>query len=848
MRAALLLAVIFGLFSVSAIAGTVQGKVTDERGAGLVGATIAIPALAKGARADKNGNFTIKNLPEGRIALEVRMVGFETARREITLKSDEDATVNFSLKQAAVQSGAVEVVGNRRRQEQTDTRPSVLTLDPKEAKFKAGAAEDVFRALQTMPGVTAPNDFSSQLIVRGSGPDQNLIVMDNIEIFNPYRLYGFVSMFNPETVAGINLITGGFPARYSDRLSAVLDISNREGTKDHVLGGKLNMSMTNANLVAEGGLPMLNGSWMLSTRRTYYDLIAGPIARATGAVDGDVALPNFRDLQAKITLQPHPEHKVSIVGITSRDNTELTSGANREQADSISVYDASLNDVIGTTWTYTPNENFVANLTVSYYSNRGSNNFGGQGGSRQITGDETSREEFEKLQDSLRKAGLDVPTLFSVEGKTGFNFSKAAAAANFSWKILPEHTIEAGAGYDAITTGVEFEIKFDPRLAALRAANPRIPKLPESFGSSIDFPRIWGWAQDNIRLGNLTILPGIRYDFFGILQKQYVSPRFSLSYALDPITTIRAAWGMYYQSPGYEKLFDRQLFLDLTPESVANLSAEKAVHYIAGVERMLTSEWQIRVEGYYKAFDDLILQEKLRGTNYRTERIPGKDIKTREGWTQPIPFEGDSLTTRPVNNATGESYGFEILLQKIANEGVNNLYGWVSYSFGVANRYRDGFTIPFNFDRRHTLNIVGGWKAADWLDVNFTWTYGSGFPTTQPVGIKPRMVLQTDAATGEKVMRIDEDWRGVVFDLDRGGDANLNHARLPDYHRLDVRATTYSDWFGWKWSWYIDVINVYNRRNIISENYTINRETLAIEKRDTAMLPILPTLGFSVVF
>ncbi len=155
--------------------------------------------------------------------------------------------------------------------------------------------------LQAVPGVLSVNDFSAQLVVRGSGPDQNLIIMDDIEVFNPYRLYGFISMFNPETVSDINLITGGFPARYGDRLSAVLDVTNREGEMHSPLHGSVNASITNANIVLSGGLPFgANGSFIVSARRTYYDLILGPIARRSGLVSGDVAFPNFMDCPGEI--------------------------------------------------------------------------------------------------------------------------------------------------------------------------------------------------------------------------------------------------------------------------------------------------------------------------------------------------------------------------------------------------------------------------------------------------------------------------------------------------------------------------------------------------------------------
>ncbi|HYF04332.1 MAG TPA: TonB-dependent receptor [Patescibacteria group bacterium] len=832
-------------------AGTVEGTVKTTGGSAMPGATVTVRGTRLGAVVRTDGTFRISNVPVGNQTVEARSLGYETATRSITIRTNETARVEFSLKESAVSTDEVQVFANRRRQEQTDTRTSVTTVDPRESKYRPGAAEDVMRSLQGLPGVIAANDFSSQLIIRGSGPDQNLIMMDNIELFNPYRLYGFISMFNPETVSDITLITGGFPARYTDRLSAVLDITNREGARDSgYFNGKINASVTNANLVFEGALPFWNSSWIVSTRRTYYDLIAAPLLKSTGAVEGDVALPNFTDLQAKVTLQPHPKHKIYINGITSRDNTELTSGRDREQADSISLRDESFNDVIGATWLWTPSEKFLTTNTISYYKNQGANDFGGSGGSQAIFGDQITQEEYRRLADSLRALGRDVPQLFSVEGGTSFTLQKNSFRTDNTWRYSKMHTIEFGGNFDLITTGVSFNIKLDSAFKALREANPRIPAIPESFGSDTTYFRAGGYIQDNIRLfDKLSFQPGVRFDYFKIIDKAYIAPRISASYAIDDITTIRGAWGVYYQSPGYEKLVDRQVFFDFTSPRIADLRAEKATHSILGIERMLTTEWQIRAEGYYKGFNDLILQEKLRGTSYRVQRIPGRDPKKREGWTPPEAFESDSLTSIPVNNATGEAFGIEFMLQKIQTVGNSPFYGWLSYSLAWANRYRDNITIPFNFDRRHNLNLVGGWKVNSWLELNTTWTYGSGFPWTRAVGLRPRVIEVVNQETGQREPRLETDFRGnVIFDVDRGGDENINRHRLPDYHRLDIRATTYANWFDLDWSIYLDVINVYNRKNVISENYRINRETLALEMREIYMLPILPTLGFSVKF
>lgn len=831
-----------------AVDGVLRGTVRSSNGEALVGATVRIRDTQRGAYAGSDGRFVVTRIPAGERVVDITMVGYAPAAVTTVIRSNDTTSISVALTVDAATASAV-VVTATRRQEQTDTRPSVISITPREAKFRAGAVEDVFRSLQGLPGVTAPNDFSSQLVVRGSGPDQNLILMDGIELFNPYRLYGFISLFNPETVSQISLITGGFPAQYGDRLSAVLDISNRDGNDDSYFAGKLNVSVTNANVVAEGALPFLNGSWLVSSRRTYYDLIAGPIARASGAFDGDVALPNFGDIQARIMLRPHASHRVIFNGLFSSDNTEFQSGVNRAQADSIDIIDRSFNTVGGLTWHYIPDSSFTSRVVLSWYENRGANNFGGEGGSRRVAGEELSREEFRRVQDSLRREGLEVPTLFKISGNTNFLFAKWSARVDQTWRIAPLHQLEYGALVDDITTGVGFEIDLDPRLRAAQQANPRSVSLPEQFETSIRFLRIGGYVQDNIRLTEkLTLLPGLRYEFFEYINRQYLSPRFSASFAVDAITTLRAATGIYYQSPGYEKLFDRSTFLDFTDPRTRDLRAEQSTHFVAGIERMLTEEWQLRFEGYYKSFSDLILPDVVEGTQYVTERVPGGDFTTREGWTQPTAVRGDSLTSLPVNSATGEAYGFEILLQKVASIGPNTIYGWASYSLSWSNRFRDGLVIPFNFDRRHAFNITGGYKLGENWDLSVTFTYGSGFPWTDAVGIAPRVYLREDPETGEQRPEIEVNFKGVELQADRGGLENLNAGRLPDYHRLDLRCTTYPKWFGLNWSVYLDVINVYNRRNIIARNWRVDDETGELSFRESAMLPILPTFGFSLAW
>ena len=193
--------------------------------------------------------------------------------------------------------------------------PSTIEVSPLEVRSVAGAGENIYHVLQTLPGVAAVNDFDSRLSVRGGGPDQNLTMMDGVEIHNPYRLFGLTSAFNPETVESFELTAGGFNAKYGDRLSSILVIENRAGTEQQRLAGSANLAFTDANLVTEGKLPGgASGSWLVTGRRTYYDLIAEPLVGTD--------LPGFTDLQAKAVWSPRPGQRLTLFGLSSRESTD----------------------------------------------------------------------------------------------------------------------------------------------------------------------------------------------------------------------------------------------------------------------------------------------------------------------------------------------------------------------------------------------------------------------------------------------------------------------------------------------------------------------------------------------
>lgn len=819
------------------LTGSIKGNVRDDKGNPLPGVNIVLVGTRIGAVSDQQGKYEIKRVLPGSYQMIATMVGYKSdTKTEVIVRPGVVQEVNFNLEQTVIEIPAIDVIEERLKQQQSDVRSSLYFLAPRSAKAIPGIGEDVLRALQALPGIVAPNDFSAQLVVRGSGPDQNLIIMDDIEIFNPYRLYGLISMFNPETVTDIALLTGGFPARYGDRLSAVLDVTNKEGNRNKAFRANVNASISNANVVMEGRLPFgVQGAYMLSTRRTYYDLIVGPFAKSAGLVSGDVAFPNFSDLQGKIVFGPLSRHRFIVNGLRSRDGVDIVSGTKRSSPDSIDAFNETNHHVVGAAWHYTPNENLFLKAIASFYRNDGATEFRGS-----FLDPSLNRDLFgESWRDSL---GI---RLVTVSSQSDYVFQKFSLRKDLAWRV-GAHLVEAGVGVDFLKTLLQWRVDLDPAIKAIIQGRGR--SVPERFEDSKTYARFNAYVQDRIQIGQRWYLqPGLRLDYYHLLRKFYLAPRIQTSFAWDGMTTLRAAYGWYFQSPGYEKLIDQRRqrpFLSLEPQYARSLHAEKATHYVLGVDRWLRGDVQLKIDTYFKSFTNLMVPRIVEGTRYVTSLIHGTNPRRRESWTQPTPVRADSVTNVPTNDGRGSAYGIELFLEKKRLSTKTRFYGWAAYALAWANRKERGYLFPFDFDQRHTINLVGNYLLLDWLEIGFHWRYGSNFPYWPAKGVKPRIVPVRRGNREVYVVQTDA-FGNVVFDVDYGGYENNNSARKPAYHRLDVRATAYTTFWGLQWSFYLDIINVYNRSNLLHYDYYVN-DDLTLGVRKTSMFPILPTLGLSI--
>lgn len=817
-----------------------SGIVSNEKDESLSGVVISVKSssYSYSVNSDNKGKFRIEINP-GVYNVNVIHEGYNNySFRNLKIDSGESRELNILLIEKIVSTEEIDVEGVF-RQSQDDLRTSVYNLRPTDVKVLPGAVEDVLRSLRSLPGVSSPNDFSSQIVVRGSGPDENLIIMDDVEIFNPYRLYGLVSMFNPETLNDITLITGGFPAKYGDRLSAVLDVTNKEGDRNSNLKGIINTSITNANLIFSGKNPFsIPGSWLVSSRRTYYDLIIGPFAKKAGLITDDSSLPNFRDLQFKLAFGPAGNNRFYANGIFSQDGVDIIPGEDNDQPDSIVVTDVTKNNMASFSWHFNPGKKFISRTTFSWYQNKGDNDFDSE-----LLDPLIDQEGYTPEQrDSLRQIGA----LLGLSFNSTYTFSKLSLG-NKSILLSPKTDYEFGGGIDFVKTDLSYKLKVDDQFRSIFNSLPGSSAFQDDFSLTGEYnARAYLYGQANYKINKqYFIQPSLRLDYFDIIKTPYVSPRINLGYAIDPLTTLRTSLGVYYQSPGLEKLVDGRTFYDLRDADEKGIKAEKAYHLIAGIDRWISNEWQAKFEGYYKRFSDLLEQEKLTGYRYEfslndPSNTDPSYIKNYSNWVRSsskLPY--DSLTTNPVNIGTGEAYGFEISLEKKYSSEGSRFSGWVNYSLSFSNREKYGITNPYRFDQRHVANVVLNYRTNSWLELGMRWTYASNFPITTPVGITPRLVADSIAVNPLS--------REVLFNLDFGSQENQFSDSRPAYHRLDFRATAYTYFWSTEWAFYIDVINVYNRKNVLGYDYSITND-LHIKRKTVGMFPILPTIGVNARF
>jgi len=550
-RAAKLVAILLFLWTGSANMAyglvTVSGKIRDkENRESIPGATVAVAGTTRGAVANVEGFFSIPDLEAGPTKLIIMCMGYERLERRLELVDGSDQNLSILLKPEAL---LMETVVVEAESDKLDWAPEVahIEITPRELVQLPQLAEpDLFRSLQVLPGILSSSDFSSDLNIWGGSSDQNLILLNGIEVYKPTHLGGLFSIFNMDAVKDVKLIKGGFGSEYGGRLSAVVDIADREGNRND-FQGKIGLSLLSSNATLEGPFP--RGSWFIAGRRTYVD--AATKLLKNGGVISDELPYYFYDFNAKVTRDFANGDRLSPSVYSGRDILKLSS---------------STDDQIRMNWgntTYSlPYIHIFSSKLYSQTTLAGSHF------------DSEHRFQSSDLFFAFENDLLD----FTLKSDLTF-------FAN------PQHTFQFGT--EAKTLTAELNIYTD---------NLVLTK------GKYDGTLLAAYLADNYRLTrSITVTPGVRVEHFTLSGQNEIMPRLGIRKDLTDFSQLSVAWGMYTQylqlvrfGEGFASIFDSWVPLDKTFQP--NRGQQYALTY-ANDE---IGPFKLTTNVYYKRFDNVI--------------------------------------------------------------------------------------------------------------------------------------------------------------------------------------------------------------------------------------------------
>jgi len=533
------------------IVGHVKNYATKEA---VISATVVLQGTTIGAATDIDGNFKIPNVPIGTYILRVSALGFlPMVKTDVVVSVSKPADVHFELMESTVELEGVTVT-TEYFQKSPDAVISVQTLGAEEIRRLPGGLEDVVRAISILPGVAQVQNGRNDLIVRGGAPSENLFVVDNIELSNINHFGtqgasgGPLSFINLDFVNETSFKTGGFGAKYGDKLSSVLTIDLKDG-RDDKLGGKATISASQFGLNLEGPTGE-NGSFLFSARRSYLDFIFK--AAGFGFV------PEYWDFLGKANYRLSPKDQVTVLSIVALDNVKLFNDTEEKRYDNSRILSSDQTQALGgISWRHLLTKGFT-NVTLSSTYN----------GYNFIQNDSLLNPIFRSSSDEY-ETSLRGDIVLQLGKESELSFGAAVKYVDFSSNII-------------LPT---FFTNFGPSLAVNATLDTTAVKSAAYGQYSV------------LLLQNLRMSVGLRADHFNLIKNTLsVSPRLSLSYAASPVLTLTASAGQYHQAPSY-------IWLVANPAN-RNLNYVSVDQLVLGVEYLIRSDVKISLETYQKNYRD----------------------------------------------------------------------------------------------------------------------------------------------------------------------------------------------------------------------------------------------------
>lgn len=658
---------------------TISGYVRDaESGESLIGANVFDKNTLKGTTTNKFGYYSLP-LPFDEVNLVFSYVGYLPKDTLIRI----DGNVELSI-QLIPQSYLQEVVISAEEDLVEMPQMSRISVPIDQIKsLPALAGEvDVFKALQLMPGVQSGSEGSSGLYVRGGGPDQNLILLDGVPVYNAAHLFGFFSVFNADAINNVEIIKGGFPARYGGRLSSVIDISMKEGNNQEFKGTG-SVGLISSKLTLEGPLAKGKSSFIVSGRRTYIDLLARPIIRAS--TEGtDRAGYYFYDLNTKINYIFSDRDRIYLSAYLGDDKAYNKYKDFRFQDNTRYDYEDEFglkwgNITTAFRWNHVFSPKIFSNVTATY-----------------------SRYQFDISQEYYEKV-TEANSVTEESAKTRYfsGIDDLALKADFEFTPHTDHQLRAGV------SGISHT--FNPGILAYSSSND----ADTTLGSTKTHGLEWStYLEDDWTVSKaIRINGGVHMSAFAVNNTWYqrIQPRVNARYLFENGLAVKASYATMAQFIHLLTNSGIGLPTDLWVPATEQIKPQYSSQIALGVAKNVRRGYELSLEGYYKNMENLI--EYKEGATF---------LNIDKDWQSKVAV-GD-----------GRSYGLEVLLQKKTGQ----FSGWIGYTISKTERTFPGLnfgrTFPYKYDRRHDLSLVGIYQVKEGLQVSATWVYGTGNAVSLP--------------------------------------------------------------------------------------------------------------------
>lgn len=663
---------------------TISGYVKDERsGETLIGANVYHPSSGFGTSSNTYGFFSI-TLPADSVELRFSYVGYETVTHRMWLDGNRELDV---LLPTSVTLREVVVVGAEVQRIEENTQMSTIDVPIQQIKsIPALLGEtDVLKALQLLPGVQSGGEGQSGLYVRGGSPDQNLILLDGVPVYNASHLFGFFSVFNTDAIKDVRLIKGGFPARYGGRLSSVIDITMKEGNNKK-LSGVASVGLVASRFTLEGPILSDRTSFIVSARRTYIDVLAAPFIRLANRREegyrSNVGY-YFYDLNAKVN------HKIS-----NKDRIFFSIYGGRDKFYFNERF-TQLNDFED----YTDTGLGWGNITAAFRWNRQ--------WQPKLFSNTTLTYSGYNLNTSAEFGNKDLRT--NNEDRFGLDYIAGirdwGLKIDFDYLPSPRHSIRFGANL--------VNHRFNPGIFSLEEVRTASNyEFRQTEGQDMVFAQEgFLYVEDEITVTkSLKVHAGLHLAGFLVQDKLYPSlqPRVSARYLLPGESSVKVSFATMQQFIHLLAFEGIGLPTDLWVPATRQIRPQTSWQIAAGYAKSLKGGYELSLEGYYKEMGNVIAYQD------------GDGIFDTGDWQE------------RVTQGRGYSYGAELFLQKKRGR----LNGWIGYTLSWTMRQfddlNDGRPFPFRYDRRHDISVVAIYDLSERIDISATWVYGTGNAITLP--------------------------------------------------------------------------------------------------------------------